>query len=127
MTVAGTLALYGAVLSLMMGNLDSSPAPLRYGDDDIAIWIGFGPDEENKHITSYFRTGFEVPEDWLDSSLRMSPRCDDGAIIYLNGKEVMRYNLHGRKVQNSQSALRIISGSSNLGKRDHGQTNRLLN
>ena len=87
------------------------PAPLGYGDDDIATGIGFGPDEENKHITSYFRTRFEVPEDRVGSSLRMSLRCDDGAIIYLNGKEIIRYNLPGGKVRHSQSALRTISGN----------------
>ena len=89
---------------------DSGPAPLGYGDDDMATGIGFGPDEENKHITSYFRTRFEVPEDRVTRPSDEPPLRRWGHHLP-ERKEIIRYNLPGGKVRHSQSALRIISGN----------------
>ena len=47
----------------------------------------------NTGLTSYFRLAFEVTDAVLFSSLDLSLFRDDGAIVYLNGVEVMRSNL----------------------------------
>ena len=88
---------------------DSGPAPLGYGDDDIATVIEYGTNEASKHITAYFRTEFEVPENSGDAKMRMSLRCDDAAIIYLNGREVIRYNLPARGVNFWTLAVKTIN------------------
>jgi hypothetical protein len=36
-------------------------APLGYGDGGLNTTVSFGDDEDKKHITSYFRHHFDVP------------------------------------------------------------------
>ena len=66
-----------------------------YGGDGEKTLIGFGPDEKNKFITSYYRRSFSFADsaDASIDSLRISILCDDGAVVYLNGNEVVRCNL----------------------------------
>ncbi len=73
----------------------SGPAQLGYGDGDEATVIGYGDNGvNNKNITTYFRHTFNVKEknNYLDS-LSLSVVRDDGAVVYLNGTEVQRYNM----------------------------------
>ena len=44
-------------------------------------------------ITFYFRTYFNVPSNLPIASLQMSNIVDDGAVFYLNGAEVSRFNM----------------------------------
>ena len=43
-------------------------------------------------ITYYFRTSFQLDRK-LEGALRMSLLVDDGAVVYLNGQEVLRFNM----------------------------------
>ena len=43
--------------------------------------------------TYYFRTQFEFTEDSSDASLRLNHVIDDGAVFYINGQEVFRFNM----------------------------------
>jgi hypothetical protein len=68
-------------------------APLGYGGisgHPINTTIDFGPDLHRKHRTSYFRHRFQVEEAGDFDSLRLRTMRDDGAIVYLNGREVVR-------------------------------------
>jgi outer membrane protein assembly factor BamB len=71
----------------------SGPALLGYGDDDIVTTIDFGPDPNNKRITSFYRHPFVMTNrlGMLAAELRLLR--DDGAIVYLNGAEVYRSNM----------------------------------
>ncbi|HXJ59575.1 MAG TPA: lamin tail domain-containing protein [Verrucomicrobiae bacterium] len=71
----------------------AGPAQLGYGDGDEATVVGFGPDGNNKFITTYFRHGFDVPNPGIYTVLTMRVRRDDGVIIYVNGAEVYRSNM----------------------------------
>ena len=62
-------------------------APLGYGQV-VTTTVGFGDDPADKHLTTYFRTTFESPGPMLGVELRM--RRDDGAVVYINGTEVLR-------------------------------------
>jgi hypothetical protein len=75
------------------GAWKAGAAPLGYGDEGIATEIGFGDDKSQKHITTYFRRTFEVDDPAELSEVRIRLRRDDGAAVYLNGKEVARDNL----------------------------------
>ena len=77
-------------------------AELGYGDGDgteFATSISFGSDPERKFITTYFRKGFTVDETTLASleSLQLTIQRDDGALVYLNGTEVVRDNLEDER------------------------------
>ena len=92
------------------GDWKSGPAPLGYGDPDIATETSYGDDEKNKHITTYLRTKFKLPANKEATALQAKLRCDDGAIITLNGREVIRYNLPDEGVTSKTNAVEIISG-----------------
>lgn len=63
------------------------PAPLGYGQV-VATELTGGSDPGNRHLTTYFRTTFDVPSDTEGVEIRI--RRDDGAVVYLNGSEVLR-------------------------------------
>lgn len=69
------------------------PAPLGYGDAGLGTTIGFGGDAAAKHVTSYFRREFEVPDPSRVVTLVLGLMRDDGAVVYLNGTEIHRSNM----------------------------------
>ena len=75
------------------GGWASGPAQLGYGDGDEATVVGFGGDADNKYITTYFRRTFNVADltDLYDLTLDLLR--DDGAVVYLNGQEIVRNNM----------------------------------
>ena len=68
----------------------AGPGQLGYGDGDEATVVGFGPDPNNKYITTYFRTAFTVTDASLITNLVGRFLRDDGVVGYLNGVEVIR-------------------------------------
>lgn len=66
--------------------------PFGYGKDGLGTTLSFGDDEDNKHTTAYFRTTFSV-EDGTFKAVTILLRRDDGAVVYINGKEVIRSNI----------------------------------
>ena len=68
-------------------------APLGYGDGDEATVISAGPSLSEKNPVSYFRKQFNVADTNAFSHLNISLQRDDGAVVYLNGTEIMRSNL----------------------------------
>ena len=83
----------------------SGQAQLGYGDDGEVTKVSYGPDWMNKYITTYFRHKFEVknPEQYIGFTLKI--RYDDGAIVYLNGTEVMRTNMPEGIIQYNTYAI----------------------
>jgi hypothetical protein len=71
----------------------SGNAELGYGDGDEATTVAYGPDANNKYITTYFRKAFTIanPSDFV--TMTMSVVRDDGVIVYLNGAEIYRQNM----------------------------------
>jgi len=68
----------------------SGASPLGYGDDQIATVIGFGGVSTRKHITTYFRKLVNIPDANRFQRFLVRLQRDDGAIIYVNGVEVIR-------------------------------------
>lgn len=68
-------------------------APLGYGERALRTTLSFGPDAGRKPITAYFRrvVSIEAPDKLRHLVLYL--RCDDGAVVYWNGREVARANL----------------------------------
>lgn len=70
------------------------PAELGYGDNDENTVISYGGNGSDKYITSWFRKSFEVSQTRVrDGVFFLHLLKDDGAIVYLNGEEVLRLNL----------------------------------
>ncbi|MFL6282094.1 MAG: hypothetical protein ACJ74Q_02875, partial [Pyrinomonadaceae bacterium] len=82
----------------------SGAAQLGYGDGDEATVVGYGPDPANKYVTTYFRRSFSVADPSVYKGLKLRLLRDDGAVVYLNGKEVFRSNMPAGAVTSSTAA-----------------------
>ena len=63
---------------------------LGYGDDDEVTLLSYGPDPNNRYITYYFRRFFYVADPAAFTNVLVKLLRDDGAVVYLNGTEVIR-------------------------------------
>jgi hypothetical protein len=88
----------------------SGQAQLGYGDGDEATVVPFGPDPNNKFITTYFRRAFNVTNASLFTGLTLRLMRDDGAVVYLNGVEVWRTNMPAGSVGFQTLASVAIGG-----------------
>jgi hypothetical protein len=73
-------------------------ARFGYGNGNEVTTIDYGPNANNKYITSYYRKKFTVTDTTGADSLVVSILADDGAILYLNGTEIVRINMPGGTV-----------------------------
>ncbi len=96
------------------GSFDASawpegPAELGYGDGDEATTLSYGGNANNKTISYYFRKTFNVSDPAAYSGLNLQLVADDGAVVYLNGQEVWRYNMPGGTIGFTTLASTTIS------------------
>jgi hypothetical protein len=93
----------------------SGPAPLGYGDANgvqfPATTNSFGPDPNNKYITTYYRRAFTVSSPASVSGLSVNIQRDDGAVVYLNGVEVFRSNMPAGAVDYLTPAVIAVGGT----------------
>ena len=88
------------------------PAQFGYGDGDEATVIGYGPDTAARYMTTYFRKSFTVANPQAVPALKVQLLRDDGAVVYLNGTEIMRSNMHPMNPINySTTAQSNVSGA----------------
>ncbi|HEY2952715.1 MAG TPA: Ig-like domain-containing protein [Verrucomicrobiae bacterium] len=90
----------------------SGPAQLGYGDGDEATVVSFGPDANNKYITTYFRRPFCVEDLSAYVGLTVDLLRDDGAVVYLNGRELFRSNMPAGAINDLTLASSGVSGSA---------------
>ncbi len=83
---------------------------LGYGDDQ-ATEINYGSDSQNKNISAYFRHSFELPNTSDISELELQLLADDGAVVYLNGEEILRSNMPDGSIAENTLALTAIISS----------------
>lgn len=89
----------------------SGPAQLGYGDGDEATIVGYGPNASAKYTTTYFRHTFQVADPTAFGSLTLRLLRDDGAVVYLNGTEVLRSNMPGGTIASTTFASTQIWGA----------------
>ncbi|HRZ97404.1 MAG TPA: CotH kinase family protein [Paludibacter sp.] len=90
----------------------SGQGELGYGDDDEKTTIGYGTSNSSKYITSYFRKSFTLTEaDKNGSNYIVNLLRDDGAIVYLNGVEIIRDNMENGNIDYKTLATNAISGT----------------
>ncbi len=85
-------------------------APLGYGDP-MNTEISYGPDSSNKYITSYFSRDIEIDTAELTDMVNFGLRRDDGAVVYVNGVEVIRDNMPTGAIDYLTHSVNTIDGA----------------
>jgi hypothetical protein len=71
----------------------SGQAQLGFGDGDEATLVSSGPSSSSRHITTYFRRNFIIDNPESVPDLFVEVLRDDGAVVWVNGVEVVRSNM----------------------------------
>ncbi len=88
----------------------AGPGPLGYGDAYQVTALGFGPDENNKFLTSYYRAAVELRAVAAVTEAYVNLLRDDGAVVYVNGAELVRVNMAPGDVTDTTLASVSTSG-----------------
>jgi hypothetical protein len=88
------------------------PAELGYGDGGERTVVSYGPSASNKYTTTYFRTAFTVADAAAVQTLTVQLRRDDGAVVHLNGAEVVRSNMPSGTIDFATRAVTNIEGTA---------------
>lgn len=92
---------------------DYGKAPLGYGDP-MTTTLSFGPNSANKYVTYYFRKKIFIADtaalnfDLADFNIRR----DDGAVVFVNGVEVLRQNMPTGPLNNRSISSSIVDGTN---------------
>ncbi len=87
------------------------PAELGYGDGGEDTVVSYGPDDNNKYATTYFRHTFTVTDAADITELTLGIVRDDGAVVYLNGVEAIpRINMPGGTITYQTYATDTVGG-----------------
>ena len=97
----------------------STKTPLNFTDPETGVYFsGDGRLTSNDElrrtnlptgpITYYFRRTFSFADDLARTTLKLDLAVDDGAVLYLNGKELYRHNMAGGAVGYSALAAAAV-------------------
>jgi tartrate-resistant acid phosphatase type 5 len=92
------------------GSWQAGAAQLGYGDGDERTVVGYGPDANDKYTTTYFRHAFRVNNPVAYKMLDLKLLRDDGAVVYLNNREVLRSNMPAGDVTYTTPASASVGG-----------------
>jgi hypothetical protein len=82
-----------------------------YGDTQQTV-VSYGPNSSSKYITTYFRKTFDLSEKIKSTSgFILNLLRDDGAVVYLNGKEVVRSNMPVGEINYKTLASNSVNGT----------------
>ncbi|MBN1481310.1 CotH kinase family protein [candidate division KSB1 bacterium] len=85
-------------------------AQLGYGDGDENTVVDYGPNSDDKYVTTYFRSSFQVTDVSAVQQLIFKLLRDDGAVVYLNGQQVLRSNMPGGSIQYDTRPSNSVGG-----------------
>jgi Glycosyl hydrolase family 26 len=89
----------------------SGKAQLGFGDGDEQTVIRGGV-VGDRHIVTFFRQEFQVTNSASFDSLRIDLLVDDGALVWLNGQELARFNLPDGRIRYTTMASSTRSGGA---------------
>ncbi len=89
----------------------SGPGQLGYGDGDEATTNSYGTDPNNKRLTYYYRKTINIPNPSAYTNIQLGLLRDDGVVMYVNGREVLRDNMPTGTVTITMTALTNITGA----------------
>ena len=88
----------------------SGPAQLGYGDGDEATVLQSGVPGA-RPMTAWFRRELTIADPTLLVAPRVRLLCDDGAVVYVNGVEIGRWNLHNGAPGPASPASVAVAGA----------------
>ncbi len=89
---------------------DSGSGKFGYADDrTYDVTLDYGGDKNNKYITAYFRTSFDISDLSAIDELSGTLTYDDAVVIYINGQEVKRYMLADGPVSYETLAIDYVN------------------
>jgi hypothetical protein len=80
---------------------------LGYGIVGVTTTVGYGTNTASKYITTYFRNKFVVPDGISYTNLSVRLNREDGAVVWLNGREFYRVNLPAGSITNQTLATTL--------------------
>jgi hypothetical protein len=87
-------------------------SPLGYGEADIKTKLNYGSDSTHKLVSYYFRKKFFLqPGLIFYPQVLLRVKCDDGAVVYLNGEEISRINMPAGEIHSSTLASKTVAGA----------------
>ncbi|MBL0136776.1 MAG: metallophosphoesterase [Chitinophagaceae bacterium] len=89
----------------------SGPSELGYGDAP-ATTVSYGPDANNKYVTTYFRKTVTITNPSSYTIFNASIRRDDGCVVYVNGTQVYISNLSGTVAYNTFASTASDDGAT---------------
>jgi hypothetical protein len=93
----------------------SGTAELGYGDGGESTLINCGPSapscNSGNFITTYFRHAFALADPSIYSDLSVTILRDDGAVVYLNGSEILRSNMPADSISATTFASTPLGGA----------------
>jgi hypothetical protein len=89
----------------------AGPAELGYGNGSQATIVGYGPDPENRYMTTYFRRAFLVQDAAIYTNLFIQLLRDDGVVVHLNGQELFRDNMPPGAITYSDKAVLSVDST----------------
>ncbi len=100
----------------------STKTPLSFGGGKSAVYFsGDGRLESNDRLrqtelatgptTYYFRKAFEFSDNPAQAKLKLDLAVDDGAVVYLNGKEVYRLHLPAGPISYETAASEVVGAA----------------
>lgn len=90
----------------------SGPGPLGHDEEDLGTRVNVGGEPAPTTPTTYFRREFQVSGPGPRGMLLVLIRCDDGAVVHLNARELARANMDSGTVTHETRARRRIEGSA---------------
>lgn len=89
-------------------NWKTGISPLGYGDSFVKTELNYGNDPENKYITTYYRKTFRIKDPFKFLLYRLNIQKDDGVVIYLNGREIVRIDMPDGTINHNSLARGLI-------------------
>ena len=82
----------------------SGAAQFGFGNSNAQTVVSFGPNANNKFITTYFRKTFVATNVNCIANMTLKLVVDDGALVYLNGSPLQNLNLNFGAAYNTLAA-----------------------
>jgi hypothetical protein len=89
----------------------AGPAQFGYGDGDETTVVASGTADAHP-ITTYFRHSFQVADPAQFAQLAIRLLRDDGAVVYLNGQELIRDNMPAGTITTTTPAVAGITNAN---------------
>jgi DNA-binding CsgD family transcriptional regulator len=83
-------------------------SPLGYGDRLITTSINYGKDQDDKDIIKYFTKKITIKDISKFKGFEFRLQRDDGAIVYVNGKELYRDNMPDGHITHKTKSIQVI-------------------